>query len=88
MDQRILTILAGLLAAAFVLFFTLALIRRGRPEGRSLFRSGTAMLGLAGLLMIATGFVARGDMSFISSGFLMLVLATGMELGPNRKKGG
>ena len=88
MDTRILTILAGLFAALFLFLFILALVRRGRPDGKSLFRGATAVLGVAGLLMIGAGFVAHGDMTFIASGFLMLVLSTGIELSPNRKKTG
>jgi hypothetical protein len=85
MDLHILTILAGLLAAIFLVLFVLAMIRRGRPEAPTLFRSSTGVLGLAGMILIAAGLIAHGDIAQIASGFMFIVFATGVELGPNRR---
>ena len=70
-------------AVAFLVLFTLAIVRRRRAAASArLFRAGTGSLALAGLLFILAGAVGKGDMTSVACGLMFLVLATGIEFRP------
>ena len=49
-------------------------------KGRARLRLGAMGLAIAGLLMIASGFLNGGDLSQISGGFMLIVFGTGVEV--------
>ena len=49
-------------------------------KGRARLRLGAMGLAIAGLLMIASGFLNGGDLSLISGGFMLIVFGTGVEV--------
>lgn len=88
MERKIILMVAVGLVVAFLVLFGLAMSRRGRPGAIAMARWATGMLGVAGLLMILVGVIGPDGEMDVASGFLMLVGATGIELGkPTRKKG-
>lgn len=88
MERRTVLMLAVGLIVAFLVLFGVAVSRRRRPGAIPLARWATGLLAIAGLLMIAEGVVDPDGGMDVASGFLMLVGATGIELGkPGPKKG-
>jgi hypothetical protein len=71
-------------AIAFVILLALTIVFRRRAASAQLLRAGTGSLGLAGLLFILAGLIGKGEFAFFGCGFMFLVLATGLELGPRK----
>ena len=49
-------------------------------KGRARLRLGAMGLAIAGLLMIASGFLNGGDLSLISGGFMLIVFGVGADV--------
>lgn len=78
------TLGAGVLSAVFLTLFIVALVRKDEVKQVSTMRWATGSAAIAGLLMIASSFIGSTDVMRASSGFLLLVLATGIQVAPRR----
>lgn len=77
--NQIAQILIGLMVlASFVAVITGAAAKS--EKGRARLRLGAMGLAIAGLLMIASGFLNGGDLSLISGGLMLIVFGTGVEV--------
>lgn len=83
--ERMIALVVGALTLGFIALFTLALIRRSRPEGARLLRVANGCFAGAGLLLILAGAFGVGDMTMVAGGFMVLVFATGMEFAPRKR---
>ena len=70
-------LIALMVLVAFVAVISGAAARS--EKGRARLRLGAMGLAIAGLLMIASGFLNSGDLSLISGGFMLIVFGTGVE---------
>ena len=84
MLHAIIAVAVGVLAAAFLVLFTLAVVRRGRPEQAKLLQGGSFALELAGMLFIVAGVVGRGETVNVVCGLMFLVFATGLDGAPKK----